>query len=127
MAEWHQNLHLGFSYQNMGVGEVSISKFCSETIFSMQGYSRHFSNSRGIFVNRSLLPNFHILKALAPLVCGNKISICRNHVLAYNRPQNKSIFIPTIWKNPLYYTVHRFFYLILLYRVFAGLHFHTSQ
>ena len=82
MSEWHQNLRLGLLYLNIGVGEIGVSKFHSETVFSKQGYFCHFSKFWDVFANRSYLPNFRILKASEPLECGNEVPF-----------SNKSCFI----------------------------------
>ena len=52
-----------------------ILKVYSETAFLKQGYFCYFSNSGGIFTNRSLLPNFRIVKTPAPSVRDNKVLI----------------------------------------------------
>ena len=74
MSEWHENSDLGFLCLIMGVGEIGFSKFRSKTAFSKQGYFRHFfKNFPGVFANRSHLPIFRVLKAPAPLECGNEV------------------------------------------------------
>ena len=78
----------------MGVGEIGFSKFCSETIFSKQGYFRHFSKFSGIFVNRSHLPIFRVLKAPAPSECGNEVPFSRKSCFTVKNVHNKPNYNP---------------------------------
>ena len=81
----------------MSIGEVRILKFHSGTVFSEQGYFYHLLNSRGVFASWSLLPNFCVLKALAPLVYGNAVLICQKSCFTAQIPiENNSIIYPKI-------------------------------
>ena len=80
MTEWHKILYLGFLYINIGVGEVKIPKFRYETAFSKQGYFRHFSNSKGIFADKSLLLNLPVLKAPVLSIRETKSRFVKNHI-----------------------------------------------
>ena len=57
----------------IGVGEIRFSKFCSETVFSRQGYFFNFLKFLVVFANRSDLPIFRVLKALVPSEYGNEV------------------------------------------------------
>ena len=62
------NFILRLLMPNYEVGEIGFSKFHSDTAFSKQGYFCH-----SVFVNRSILPIFRILKAPVPSECGNEV------------------------------------------------------
>ena len=57
----------------MRVGKVRFLKLRSKTAFSKKEYFRHFLKFLDIFENRSPLPIFRVLKALAPSECGNEV------------------------------------------------------
>ena len=59
----------------MGVAEVRILKFHSETAFPKQGIFVIFKNFSGVFVNRSHLPIFRVLNAPARSECGNEVPL----------------------------------------------------
>ena len=126
VSEWHQNSHIGFLYLNIGVGDVRIPKFSSELAFSKQKYFFHFQNFKGIFVSRSLLPNFCVLKAPAPSFYGNEILICQKSCFnTHICIENNSIINPKIWEHPFYYIVHSFTW-FQLYWIFTRLHYMFS-
>ena len=80
----------------MRVGKVRFLKFRSKTGFSKQGYFRHFSKFLDIFENRSPLPIFRVIKALALSNVETKSCLAGNHILLLKMCTILSNFSPEI-------------------------------
>ena len=107
-VEWHQNSYLGFSYQNMVVDEVRISKFDSEIAFPNYGYFCHISNSRGVSASRSLSYLIFVFWRLwRHQFVKIKSWFARYTFWHLNMHRNTLVIFHKYRKSPLYYTVHK--------------------
>ena len=85
---------------NYEVGEIGFSKFHSDTAFSKQGYFCH-----SVFVNRSILPIFRILKAPVPSECGNEVPFSQKSCFIIKNVHNWTLLYPIIMGNFLFHSI----------------------